>query len=234
MFNTKVPLYGIIILLALIFNIITSSVLAKKHNFDVTELISMLLYENIGIILGAKILTYIEHYKELDFNLLKLGLSSYGGVIGAIVFLLLFAFQFKKSVKKLLFIFMPSIPLMYAIGKIGCFLVGCCYGIEYTGIGNIVYKYSIVAPLNVKLFPVQIVETIVFALIFIYMLNKSLKNQFTYKVLGISFILCGISKFLLDFLRMSHFNKIISFTQIISILFIVIGMFIVNLNEEVK
>lgn len=232
MFNTKIPLYGIMILLALVANVIISSVLAKKYNFNSTEVICLLLYENIGIILGAKILTYIEHYKELEFDLLKLGVSSYGAVIGAIIFLLLFAFQFKKSIKDILFIFMPSIPLMYAIGKIGCFLVGCCHGIEYTGIGSVVYKYSKVAPLNLKLFPVQIVETIVFTLIFIYMIKKSLKNNFNIKTLGISFILCGISKFLLEFLRMSHVGKIISFTQTISILFIIIGIIIVGLKRK--
>lgn len=232
MFNTKIPLYGIMILLALVANVIISSVLAKKYNFNSTEVICLLLYENIGIILGAKILTYIEHYKELEFDLLKLGVSSYGAVIGAIIFLLLFAFQFKKSIKDILFIFMPSIPLMYAIGKIGCFLVGCCHGIEYTGIGSVVYKYSEIVPQNVELFPVQIVETIVFTLIFIYMIKKSLKNNFNIKTLGISFILCGISKFLLEFLRMSHVGKIISFTQTISILFIIIGIIIVGLKRK--
>lgn len=234
MFDTEIPLYGIFILLALFANVIISSILAKKYNYNTTEVTNMLVYENIGILLGAKILTYIEHYKELDFDLLNLGISSYGGVIGAIVFLLLFAFQFKKKVKELLFVFMPSIPLMYAIGKIGCFLVGCCYGIEYTGIGSVVYKYSLAAPSNLSLFPVQLVETFVFMLIFVYMLNKSLKDNFDYKTLGISFVLCGISKFLLDYLRMSHIGKVLSFSQVISIIFIVIGGFIIKLSKNRK
>ena len=75
---------------------------------------------------------------------------------------------------------------MYAIGKIGCFLVGCCYGIKYSGIFSVVYNYSLHAPVGVSLFPIQLVESIVFLLIFIYMLNKKLQNKFNTQTIGIS------------------------------------------------
>jgi len=232
MINTKLPLYGITLLLALIVNIIISTIIIKKYKYKNIEILSLLIYENIGIILGAKTLTYIENYKEVSFDLLRLGLSSYGAVIGAILFIMLFSYQFKKSLKELVLIFMPTIPLMYAIGKIGCFLAGCCHGIEYSGIGHVIYNYSSVAPTGLKLFPIQIVETLVFTLISIYMIKKSFKNKFNIKTLGISFILCGLSKFLLEFFRMSHLGKIISFTQTISILFIVIGIVIIIFNKK--
>ena len=227
MFDTKIPLYGIMLLISLIANIIISTKLLKKMKYDNVIILCLLLYENIGIIFGSKILTYIENYKTLTFDLLTLGFSSYGAVIGAILFIMLFSFQFKKNLKELLFVFMIPIPLMYAIGKIGCFLVGCCHGIEYSSFGNVIYKYSQVAPLGVKLFPVQLIESIVFFLIFIYMIRKLLNNNFNYKTLGISFVLCGLSKFLLEFFRMSHVGKIISFTQSISIIFIVLGIIII-------
>lgn len=128
---------------------------------------------------------------------------------------------------------MPSIPLMYAIGKIGCFITGCCYGIEYNGIGNIIYKYSLDAPQNVPLFPIQILETIIFFIIFMYIINKTLKNKFNWNSLGKSFILCGIAKFSLDFLRASHNNKILSLNQYVSILFILIGVYICIKNKNI-
>ena len=234
MFNTKFPFYGIMILLALFSNIIVVFKISKKYNYDVTEIICLLLYENTGIIGGAKILSYIETYKGLNgkFNFITLGLSSYGAVIGALLLILLFSFQFKKNLKELLYIFMPSLPLMYAIGKIGCFLVGCCYGIEYNGIFKIMYNYSLSAPKRVYLFPIQIVETICFIIIFIYMIIKHYKNQFNVNILGKSFISCGITKFLLDYLRMSHKNIILSTNKIISIFFIIIGIIIIYTNNK--
>ncbi len=230
MINSKIPIYSIMILLSLIANLIVVALLSKKYKSTKIEIICLLLYENIGIIGGAKILTFLQNYKELNgqFNFLSLGLSSYGAVIGAILFIILFSFQFKKSLKEMLCIFMPSIPLMYGISKIGCFLVGCCYGIEYNGIGNVVYNYSSVAPKDIHLVPIQIIETIFFISIFIYMTLKHKKNQFSNKTLGIGFALCGFSKFILDFFRMSHVDEVISLNQIISSIFIIIGFAIMN------
>lgn len=237
MINTKFSLYPTMILLSLLANIIIVILIYKKNNFTKDEIIGALVYENMGIIFGAKLLTYIQNYKTYgNFNFLSLGLSSYGALIGAILCLIIFGLQFKKPIKDMLFTFMPSIPLMYAIGKIGCFLVGCCYGIEYNGIGSISYKYSQVAPNHIHLFPVQIIETITFTIIFIYMIKKILKNKFNWKTLGISFLLSGIAKFILDYFRMSHANTLISLNQIISIIFIVIGivMYIKNNENRIK
>jgi len=237
MFDTRVPVYGIMILLALATNIIVVMLIYKKYEFSKNEIIGALVYENIGIILGAQIFTFFANYQLYEeFDLLSLGLSAYGAVIGAIICLMLFALQFKRSVKDMLFIFMPSIPLMYAIGKIGCFLAGCCVGIEYDGWGSIVYNYSAAALAGVRLFPVQLAETIVFIFIFIYIFAESVKNKLNLKTLGLSFILCGFGKFILDYLRMSHSGELLSFSlnQTVSIIFIVIGikLFIVKQPES--
>ena len=199
----------------------------KKYYFSEDEIIGALIYENIGIIFGAKLLTYMQNYNLYSkFDFFSLGLSSYGAFIGAMISLIIFSLQFKKPLKNILFTFIQPIPLMYAIGKIGCFLAGCCYGIEYTGIGNIIYKYSKVAPNNIHLFPVQIAETFAFTIIFIYMIKKFIKNQFNWKTLGISFILCGLTKFCLDYFRASHINTLLSLNQLISLIFILIGIFL--------
>lgn len=227
MFNTKIPIYGIFILLALISNIIVVYMLSKKYSYTKKEIICLLLYENAGIIGGAKIFTYITNYNLVNnkFNFSSLGLSSMGAVIGLLIFLALFCFQFKKSFKEILYIFLPPVPLMYAIGKVGCFLTGCCYGIEYSGIFKIAYKYSLEAPNNVYLFPVQIFESIIFIIIFIYLIYK--KNKYNILTIGQEFILCGIAKFCLDFFRMSHINVFLSLNQIMCILFIIIGTIII-------
>lgn len=227
MFNINIPFYGIMILFSLLINIIVVMFIYKKYNFTRDEIIGALVYENMGIILGAKLLTYIENYSiNSNFDFLSLGLSSYGACIGALLSLIIFGIQFKKSLKDMFFTFTPSIPLMYAIGKIGCFLVGCCYGIKYNGIGSIMYKYSKIAPNYIKLFPVQILETIVFLLIFIYLINRIIRNKFNWKTVGICFIISGFSKFILDYFRFSHANIFLSLNQIISIIFMLIGCII--------
>ncbi|HAB67370.1 MAG TPA: hypothetical protein DCE23_08385 [Firmicutes bacterium] len=233
MFNTKIPLYGLAIICALISNVIVVIILYKKYHFNRDEMIGALVYENIGIIFGAKLLTYLQdisHYGK--FDIYTLGLSSFGGVIGAIICLILFGLQFKKSLKEMMFLFMPSIPLMYSIGKVGCFLVGCCYGIEYNGIGNVVYNYSFSAPVGVHLFPVQIIETVVFLCIFVYMFIKQKYCKFNWNTLGISFCMCGLGKFILDYFRNGHAVIIVSLNQIISLIFVIIGLFLIYKKEN--
>ena len=230
MFNTNISFYSLAILLSLAINIVVVSIISKKYSYNKIELLSLLMYENTGIIIGAKVFTFIENFNQLngDFDFINISLTSYGAVIGAILFLFLFAILFKKNIKELLYIFTPSIPLMYAIGKIGCFIVGCCHGIKYNGIFKVQYKYSPIAPNNTDLFPIQITETIVFLLIFIYMYRNTKNNNFNLNILGKSTVYCGISKFLLDFLRYSHTNVILSNNQLISIIIIIIGIILVK------
>lgn len=237
MINTKIPIYGISILTALFLNIIILIKLLRKTNLKPEEILGIIIYENIGIILGAKLFSYIQNFRQYKtFDLLRMGLSSYGAVIGALVFVVIFSVIFRKKIIEVLKIFIQPIPLMYAIGKIGCFFAGCCHGIKYNGLLAVTYNYSLVAPKGVKFFPVQIIETIVFLLIFIYMYNKSSKRQFKQREFGISLILCGGGKFMLDFLRISHVNVILSLNQIVSIVFIIIGiyMLVIEKNKKVK
>ena len=237
MFNVNFPFYSLAIILALISNIVVVACLFKKYNYSTREIICLLLYENVGIIGGAKILSYILAYDNFNikFNFTNLGLTSYGAIFGSLIFILLFCYQFKKSIKNTLFIFTPSIPLMYSVGKLGCFLVGCCYGIEYNGLFKIMYKYSFEAPNNIYLFPVQLVESIIFFFIFIYLIFQHKKNNFNIKTLGIAFMSCGIGKYILDFFRMSHTN-FFSFNQIVSLLFTILGIiiYIIFKNKDQK
>lgn len=234
MFDIDFPFYGIAITLALISNIILVLCLYKKYDYDFNEIIGLLLYENVGIIGGAKILSYLLNSKAyVNFNFLNLGLTSYGAILGALMFIILFCLQFKKSIKDTLFIFVPAMPLMYSIGKIGCFLVGCCYGIEYNGIFKIMYKYSSEAPNNIYLFPIQILESLVFLIIFIYLIIQHKKDKFDLNTLSISLVACGIAKYVLDFFRMSH-TSLFSFNQVISMLVAMIGIIFYIITKKIK
>ena len=63
MFDTKISLYTLMILLSLFVNVVVVMIIYKKYNFTRDEIIGALVYENVGIIFGAKILTYIINYR---------------------------------------------------------------------------------------------------------------------------------------------------------------------------
>ena len=224
MVKTKISLYSVCIILSLVVGLIVIIKNLKRSKLKKEESLGLLVYIVLGTLYGAKLFTILTNLDKGIISFNKAGLSSYGAVIGIILMLVLFKVQFKKKLSDLLYIVMPAIPIMYAIGKIGCFLVGCCYGIEYNGPFNIMYKYSLEVPNNIHLFPIQIVETIIFTLIFFII------RKVEDKKISLTFILCAISKFILGFLRYSHNSQIISTNQIVSIIFLIIG--IIWYNKE--
>ena len=106
---------------------------------------------------------------------------------------------------------MLSLPLMYGFAKLACFFYGCCYGIPYNGFLAVTYPHV----MSESLFPVQLVETISFIILFniCNYLNKH-KN-----IIYITLLLTFLLKFLLDFFRYSHIYEFLSNNQKVSIIF---------------
>ena len=54
-------------------------------------------------------------------------------------------------------------PLIQAIGRIGCFLTGCCYGCPTDVVWGITYiNPSVLAPLNIQIHPTQLYSSLLF------------------------------------------------------------------------
>ena len=223
MINTKIPLYGILVVSGILSGLYIMYKNVKTLNYKKEENYGLILYILLGTLFGAKYFTLLTNFNKFKDNIdfKKIGLSSYGAIIGILILLIIFAKQYKKNFKDLINNILPAIPLMYGISKIGCFLAGCCYGIKYNGPLSITYKYSLSAPKNISLLPIQIIETITFILIYLYISKKKKENK---NIIGITLLLCGLSKFLLDYLRMNHIDKILTVNQIVSIPFIIIGL----------
>ena len=224
-----IPIYSICFLLSLVTTCIFTGWFGKIQKLDKNTILCFLTYELIGILLGAKILNMIQNnnYSSIYYA----GFSSYGGVIGGIIFILFFSKLYKCSLKKLFLIFIPILPLMYAVSKLGCFFNGCCYGVEYNGFMCVSYAYAVGAPINTNLFPVQLLESLVNFAIFLYILCIYKRNKENISLLGKVFILCGFCKLVLENYRAS-WNGTFSSTQIISLLFIIIGFSIILIRRK--
>ena len=68
-------------------------------------------------------------WKTIDFR--SGGLVFYGGFIGAALAVILYIrLHGKQPLWKVADAFAPSIPLGHALGRLGCLMFGCCFGIE--------------------------------------------------------------------------------------------------------
>lgn len=87
----------------------------------------------VGGLVGARAFYVIQYHDQFKsiwdvFNITKGGMVFYGSAIGAFSATAYFCWKEKTPVWKLLDAMAPSLPLGIAIGRIGCFLNGCCYG----------------------------------------------------------------------------------------------------------
>ena len=167
-------IYDLMIKSALVFNILFILLNYKKYNLKLKDAILIIILENIFIVIGGKVFTYLDEFPKYSItDIPGLWFTSYGNMLGALVGLVVYALIFKHKLTDLFGLGAVPLPLVYAIGKIGCFSAGCCYGINYDGFGKVIYLSSNQAPLNTGLFPIQLVEAIIFTIIFIIFYKKS-------------------------------------------------------------
>lgn len=244
----EIATYGLIIFVGIIIgSIVAIQYFAKFHDIKKEDVFYAILYTVIGVGIGAKLLYIltnipflIENYNSLDIwdtlmQMFKGGFVFYGGLLGGFLGVLIYAKQFKISFKSLILTLIPVVPLIHAIGRIGCLFAGCCYGMEYHGFGAIIFEDSILAPNGVPLFPMQIVEAIFNFIIFIVLLLTYKKFTGTYKTLGLYCILYSILRFTLEFFRGDLIRGIyfsLSTSQWISIALFVVGIGIFILDKK--
>ena len=210
-FGKIIPIYGLTIVIgAIVGFFVIIKCFSRYYNIPKDDILYALCYGAVGVMLGAKLLYLATNIKLLinADNVLQTlkdmftgGFVFYGGLIGGILGVFIYSKQFKLSFKELILLLVPAIPLIHAFGRIGCLCAGCCYGIEYHGVFNIVFHNSLFAPNNVPLFPVQIVESICNLIIFFVLFITYKKYIGTYKTIGIYLGLYSITRFVLGFFR---------------------------------
>lgn len=117
----------------------TGAGIVPQHILDLN------LFIIIAGIFGARLLHVSEQWdyysqKPLEIIMLpKGGLSFQGGFIAAVLVGLLVAKLRRLPLGKTMDLFVLYLPLGMAIGRIGCYLNGCCYGKPTSGSGGIIF-----------------------------------------------------------------------------------------------
>lgn len=130
----QVHSYGVMIVLAFLGGMWLVRRRAASYGFNPDKVLDMGFWGLIAGVLGARIafilqeLPYYLKHKEELFSLQFSGLTSFGGEILAIIAIIAWARRSKFKVISILDLAAPGYVLGYAIGRVGCFLNGCCYG----------------------------------------------------------------------------------------------------------
>ena len=121
----------------------------------------------------------------------------------------------------------------HAIGRLGCFAAGCCYGkpthhfwgVTFT---NPLANQLVGTPLNEALEPTQLFESAAELGIFLLLTWMFKRKKFDGQIFGSYLFLYGIARFFLEFLRDdpgrgSVFGDVMSGTQLIAIGLVLTG-----------
>ena len=256
-----ISLYGCIFLIGFFIAIVMGCNLCKKWQLPKDDVINCSVYAGIGILIGSKLLyflTKLPHFisvfsavkEEFASNMIETSIASasylfggnvfYGGLIGGLLFGLLYCRLYKVSIIKMSDLFAVFIPFIHGFGRIGCFFAGCCYGIEYNGFGSIQFPYNKFNPIlsEVRRFPTQLVEAgMNFILFYILYLMYKQKERREGKLIGVYLCCYTIFRFCIEFLRgdtiRGHLG-ILSTSQIVSIILLPIGIYLIKRNLVIK
>ena len=145
------------------------------------------------------------------------GFTVLGSIIGALMVVSWYLHTQKIPVLPILDLAALYGPLFHAISRFGCLAAGCCYGAQMTHAcwySVIFTDPASIAPINVPLYPTQIMMSIASFIIFLIIRSTWKKvHVIPGLALGIFLILENTSRFCLDFWRADRYIMYKSLSQ---------------------
>jgi phosphatidylglycerol:prolipoprotein diacylglycerol transferase len=241
-FSVPVSGYMFFYILGIVIGAIPILWLSRKEELDTVEVAAFIL---LGIVcgwLGSRLLGSAFHQiarlgkQPFSFQALREDFQTGGSFFGAVAASLLFAVLysrafFKNNYRRLWDITAIGIALGHAIGRLGCFAAGCCFGtptshpwgISFAWLGNAPHPFA-----GIPLHPVQLYEASLCFANFVFLLLLWRKRGFPGQIFSFYLINYGLIRFFLEFLRHHGPGDMVwsgglSWYQVFSLLLILIG-----------
>ncbi len=198
----------------------------------------------IGGIVGAK-LWYVVAVHDIGALFSRGGLVWYGGFIGGVIAVLVNSLRLKVPVRWTLDIAAPALPAAYALGRIGCFLVGDDYGrpttlpwgvkfpqgLPPTTAGDMAREFGVASapgtPPDTMLavHPTQLYEAVLMLAVFMLLWRMRNHRHATGWLFGVYLMLAGAERFLIEFVRAKedHTGSGLTVAQLVAIGLMVSG-----------
>jgi phosphatidylglycerol:prolipoprotein diacylglycerol transferase len=265
-FNT----YGFLLAVAFVAGLFLMARLATRDGLNRQKVIDLGLWVLAASLIGSKALMVITewdaYYREnpwqiLSLDFLRSGGVYYGGFIGAVIASVIVMRYYKLPWWRTADAFAPGVILGQAIGRLGCFSAGCCwgkptagwYGVhfsekghEITGVPTLVSHLDQVqqnvwaerlggALEPLKLHPTQLYEAGAALLILVLLLLIHRRRRFEGQVILAYAMLYSVARFIIEYWRDDPRGEIfgLSTSQFIAIVLFVgaLGVYIYRLRK---
>ena len=132
--HLTVKSYGLMMVIGFMGAVCVIRYLSRSFTLNPLYITNAALYALIAGVLGARLFYVIHYFDRFRGDLLSVvaiwqgGLELVGGVVAAIVFIVLYLRFHKLPVRRYLDVLAVGLMLALAFGRIGCLLNGCCFG----------------------------------------------------------------------------------------------------------
>ena len=232
------PTYGLLVALGFLAGLFLAMRLARRAGLDPEKVSNLAVYAALVGLLGAKLLMlvmdfdYYVRYPDRIFSLETL-LSAgvyYGGFLLALAFSAWYMRHQRLPFLATADVLAPAVALGHAIGRLGCFAAGCCWGTRCHLPWAVVFRnpdtYTGV-PLGVPLHPAQLYESALTFVVAWLLIRASGRPHPAGRILGLYLVLYSIARFGVEFVRYHEqslpFGGPLSWTQWIALALLAAG-----------
>jgi phosphatidylglycerol:prolipoprotein diacylglycerol transferase len=221
----KLHSYGLMVFLAFAFGVWLAVRRGRKIGITDEKVLDMSVWVLVSAIVGARVAYVMFHLDEFRGRWLDVinpfqsdGTIGIGGLVvlgGVVLTVLVMGWYFRKHglpVLKMLDMFIPPLAFGIAIGRIGCFLNGCCFGMPTDSPLGVVFPACSGAGQmfpGQHIHPTQVYEFIYAAMIGIVLLLRSPRKRFEGELFYLFLLLYGPFRFFNETLRYYRSGMII-------------------------
>jgi phosphatidylglycerol:prolipoprotein diacylglycerol transferase len=208
------PGYGLLVSLGFLVALWMAGRLSRRAGLDVDAVLNVGIYSAIAAMVGAKLFMLaldFDYYSRnlgeiLSLSTLLAGGVFYGGLIAALVTAFFYLRRSKLPGLATADVFAPAIALGHAIGRLGCFAAGCCWGVPSNLPWAVTFTnpeaHQLVGvPLGIPLHPTQLYEALAEAVIFAILYWRFPRPHRPGAILGLYLVLYPSVRFLVEFVR---------------------------------
>ncbi|MFZ0434242.1 MAG: prolipoprotein diacylglyceryl transferase [Candidatus Acidiferrales bacterium] len=233
--------YGVLVATGVLLGLWYARRQAPRAGLDPERIWNLGIYMVLTALIVAKVWLvlsswdfYMANPREIfSLNTFQSGGTFYGGFVGALALVAAYTYVQRMSIVAVLDTFAAGLPLGHAIGRLGCFAAGCCYGKPTTAAWGVTFKNPAAAqlagtPLGVKLHPTELYEAAAEFLNFLILVWLGKRQTFRGQMMATYFILYGVERGLIEFVRGDPgrtmlWNGSVSLMQLVSVALVVIG-----------
>lgn len=237
--------YGVLVTVGVLVGVWLAAHDAPRFDLPPTKIWNLCVYGILVALVLSKlwlILSDFRYYAAdpgqiFSVSMLQSAGTFYGGLLGGILWTIYYTRHEKLPLLPTLDVCAAPLALGHAIGRVGCFMAGCCFGKSTSLPWGMTFTSDIAArlagtPLNIPLHPTQLYEAAAEFLNFVLILVLGRSDRHATHapghLIGAYLVLYGVERGLLEFLRADPgrtplFHGSLSLMQIVSVAMVLVG-----------